>query len=106
MMTSSPGLIRRTNRIEYRVFAANVDDALGGLIGRSQLCGMPIANRLAQRRDARHRRVLGAIFSERLDDGALDVLGRGKIRFAGSEVRDVNALRFQLLGFLQHHHRR
>ncbi len=44
--------------------------------------------------------------SSALHDGALDVLGRGKIRLARSEVRDVNPLRFQFLRFLQHHHRR
>ena len=51
-------------------------------------------------------RVLGAIFFERLDDGALDVLGRGEIRLAGAEVRDIHALGLQFFGFLQHHHGR
>ena len=49
--------------------------------------------------------VLGAIFFERLDDGALDVLGRGEIGLAGAEVGDVYPLGFQLFSFLQHDHR-
>src|SRR5450432_1403823 len=43
--------------------------------------------------------VLGEIVLDGRDGGVFDVLRRGKMRFAGAEVYNVNALLAQLVGF-------
>ena len=98
------GIDERADGVEDGVLAADVYHALGRLVGRFEILRVPIANRLAEGCDARDWSVLGAVFFERLHDGALDVIGRGEIGFAGAEVGDVHALGFQLFGFLQHDH--
>src|SRR5690348_2039743 len=86
------------------MLAADVHYALGRLIRGAEFARVPFADRLAKSGNARYRRVFGAIFVERLDGGALDVLRRGKVWFASAEIGDVNALGFELLGGRKHYH--
>ena len=51
-----------------------------------------------------HGRVLREIILDGGDGGILDVLRRGKMRFARAEIHDVNALLAQLVGFGHHCH--
>jgi hypothetical protein len=57
------------------MLAANGDDRLRRLIRRSELRGMPVANRLPQRRDAWRRRIFRAILLESFDRRPLDMSG-------------------------------
>src|SRR5256884_3734795 len=81
------------------MFAADADHAFLGFERRAQLAFVPRANRLAQRHDAARRGVLRFVFFDGPDGGSLDVIRRGEVWLAGTEVGDVHALGLQLVGF-------
>ena len=97
---------QRAGGVENRVLTAGGHDAFRRLKcrRRAQICRMPVANGLAQRRDSRRRGVLRAIFFERLDGRALDVFRRGKVGLAGAEVDHIHSLGLVLFRLLQHCH--
>ena len=65
---------------------------------------MAVHDRIAQFRCSADRRVLREIALNRADGGVLDVLRRGKMRLAGTEIHDVDALLAQLVSFGHHGH--
>src|SRR5207237_9015432 len=81
------------------MFAADADHAFLVFERRAQLAFVPRANRLAQRHDAARRGVLRFVFFDGPDGGSLDVIRRGEVWLAGTEVGDVHALGLQLVGF-------
>ena len=51
---------------------------------------MPHRDPIAKFVDSRHRGIFGEILVDRVDGGILDVLRRGEMRFAGTEIYERN----------------
>ncbi len=103
-------LVALVHRDEERVvedpLAAGADDRVGGLVVERVLPLELGGDRLAQRRNAEHRRILGLAAPDRGDGGFLDVVGRVEIRLADRKRNDVPPLRLQVPRLLRHRHGR
>ena len=65
-----------------------------------------VGDRLAQFGNSLNRRVAGLVALDRTKRGLLDIVGRGKVRLAGTKANDIAALRDQIARFLRHRNRR
>ena len=92
------GIDQRLRQIEDGVLAADGDDALLGVVGSAVVGLVAIANGLLQLFRATGIGVLGEVLIDGVDGGLLDVLGRRKIRLAGSEIDHVIAFAAQTVG--------
>src|SRR6185312_1570472 len=86
----------REHGIEDDLLAARSDDGLARLVIEAVVALHLGADRLAQRRRAGHRGVLGVVAADRRDRRFLDVVGRREVGLAGGEADDVSAGRFHL----------
>ena len=90
--------------IEQRVLAPNRRHGFLAAVARLEIRRMAEHDGVAQFGCSAHRRVLREIILDGGDGGILDVLRRGKMRFARAEIHDINALLAQLVGFGYHRH--
>ena len=85
------GIDQHLHQVEDDVLAAHGDDAFGGRVAGAEILRVALADRLLQLLRAAGRRVLGEVLVDRADGGLLDVVGRGKVGFAGAEIDNVDA---------------
>ena len=90
------GVQRRQHGVEDDLLAARRDHGLRRLVVEAMVALHLGADRLAQRRRAGHRGVLGVVGVDRLDGRFLDVVGRREVGFAGGQADHVLAGRFHL----------
>jgi hypothetical protein len=90
--------------IEQGMLAAEVDDALRNVVCRTEVSRVLVDNRLLQFLDSADRRVLGKVLTYGPYGRLFDVFRRRKIRLAGAEVDDVDALVPQSNGGLHDSH--
>ena len=81
------------------MLAADVDDRFFCFVRGAEFALVPGADGFAERHDACGGGVLSFVFVDGFDGGFFDVVGRRKIRLAGTEVGDIHATRFQFVGF-------
>ena len=77
-----------------------------GLVVEPVLALEFLRDRLAQRRNAEHRRILGLAAADRGDRRLLDVVGRVEIGLADRQRDHLPAFRLQVARLLRHHHGR
>ena len=103
MITSSPGIERRHQRVEEHLLAAGADDDLRRLVVEAVLALELARDRGLQLGDAVDRGVLAVLpLADRLDRGFLDVVGRVEVGLAGAEPDDVAAGGFQRARLVGH----
>ncbi len=93
---------RRQEGVVENLLAARADDGVGRLVVEPVLALELGGDRLAQRRDAEHRGVLGLAAPNRLDRRLLDVVGRVEVRLADRQRNHVAPLGFEIARLLRH----
>ena len=84
------------------LLAAGADDRVRGLVIEAVLALELGRDRLAQRRNAEHGRILGLAALDRLDRRLLDVVRRIEIRLAHRKRDDLPPLGFEIARLLRH----
>ncbi len=90
--------------VEQRVLATHRGHGLFTAIIGPEVGRMAAHNGIAQLSRSADRRVLREIILDGSDGRVLDVLRCGKMRLAGAEIHQVNALLAQFVGFSHHCH--
>ena len=88
------------------LLAARGDDRVGRLVVETVLTAELGRDRLAQRGNAEHGRILGLTAPDRGDRGLLDVVGRVEVRLPDRERNDVPSLGFEVARLLRDRHGR
>ena len=86
------------------LLAAGADDRVGRLVVEAVLAPEFCRDRLAQGRNAEHRRIFCLAALDRLDRRVLDVVRRVEIRLADRQRNDVPPLGFEIARLLRHRH--
>ena len=92
--------------VKQRQLAAGGKDGLVDRVVRAEVAGVPLHNRLAHVRNARHHGVAGEVGLDRGNGGVLDVPRSGEVRLAGPEIHQVDALGAQFSRLGGHGHGR
>ena len=88
------------------LLAAGADDRVGRLVVEPVLALELGGDRLAQRRNAEHRRIFRLAAADRRDRRLLDVVGRVEVGLADRQRNDVASLGFEIARLLRHRDRR
>ena len=86
------------------LLAPSRDDGVRRLVVEPVLAAELGRDRLAQRRNAEHRRIFGLAALDRLDRRLLDVVGGVEVRLADRQRNDVAPLGFEVARLLRHRH--
>ncbi len=100
------GVHRHQEGVVEDLLAAGGDDGVGGLVVEPVLPLELGGDRLAQRGNAEHRRILGLAAPDGVDGRVLDVVGRVEVGLADRQRDDVPAFGFQIARLLRDDHGR